>query len=142
MCYEIVPSVTFHCYLILEVLQIGIRPAGYRVQSIMANPAFLDHLPASPDHAPEDQDMDMDIKAEAKIEAEAKESDGGYDRDWYRGGAEGSERERERANVAEVEMISLRASVRSLETIETRLRNTVKDKREARAKIECHLGLV
>ncbi|GJZ48314.1 hypothetical protein Tco_0602146 [Tanacetum coccineum] len=44
----------------------------------------------------------------------------------------------------EAERITLRARVRSLEVIETRLSNTVREEREreAHAKIERHLGLV
>ncbi|GJZ17453.1 hypothetical protein Tco_0553576, partial [Tanacetum coccineum] len=40
------------------------------------------------------------------------------------------------------ERSTLRARIGSLETTETRLRNTVKDERKARARIERHLGLV
>ncbi|GKA90620.1 putative ribonuclease H-like domain-containing protein [Tanacetum coccineum] len=41
----LVPSVAFHCYPKLGVLQIGISAL-----SIMADPASPDHLPASPNH--------------------------------------------------------------------------------------------
>ncbi|GJZ85217.1 hypothetical protein Tco_0650556 [Tanacetum coccineum] len=52
------------------------------------------------------------------------------------------ERERERANSAELEGITLRARVRSLEIVETWLLGIVKHEREARARIERQLGLV
>ncbi|GJW64427.1 hypothetical protein Tco_0116311 [Tanacetum coccineum] len=48
----------------------------------------------------------------------------------------------EMANVAEAERITLYTRVRSLEIIETRLRNIVRDERKARARVERHLGLV
>ncbi|GJU15913.1 hypothetical protein Tco_1143879 [Tanacetum coccineum] len=48
----------------------------------------------------------------------------------------------ERADVVEAERITLRARVRSLEIIETRLHNIVRDGRKAHARIERHLGLV
>ncbi|GKD54480.1 hypothetical protein Tco_1287867, partial [Tanacetum coccineum] len=50
--------------------------------------------------------------------------------------------QRERAEVAEVERNTLCATVRWLGAIETRLRGIVRDKREAHARIERHLGLV
>ncbi|GJZ00843.1 hypothetical protein Tco_0518272 [Tanacetum coccineum] len=49
---------------------------------------------------------------------------------------------RERANRAETEGVTLRARVRSLEVVETWLHGIVKDKREARERIERQLGLV
>ncbi|GKA42359.1 hypothetical protein Tco_0735019 [Tanacetum coccineum] len=50
--------------------------------------------------------------------------------------------QRERAEVAETERITLHARVRSLKVVETWLRGIVRDEREARARIECQLGLV
>ncbi|GJX92030.1 hypothetical protein Tco_0345356 [Tanacetum coccineum] len=49
---------------------------------------------------------------------------------------------RERENRAETEGVTLRARVRSLEVVETWLHGIVKDKREARERIERQLGLV
>nr|GEW43476.1 hypothetical protein [Tanacetum cinerariifolium]GEX29326.1 hypothetical protein [Tanacetum cinerariifolium] len=45
-------------------------------------------------------------------------------------------------DVIEAERITLRVRVRSLEVIKTRFHNIVREEREARARIECHLGLV
>ncbi|GKB62337.1 hypothetical protein Tco_0918523 [Tanacetum coccineum] len=50
--------------------------------------------------------------------------------------------QRERSEVAETERITLHARVRSLKVVETWLRGIVRDEREARARIECQLGLV
>ncbi|GJS28483.1 hypothetical protein Tco_0489103 [Tanacetum coccineum] len=50
--------------------------------------------------------------------------------------------QRERAEVVEAERNTLRAMVRSLGGIKMRLRGTIRDEREARARIERHLGLV
>ncbi|GJR68069.1 hypothetical protein Tco_0014134 [Tanacetum coccineum] len=49
---------------------------------------------------------------------------------------------RERASRVETKGITLRARVRSLELIETWLHGIVRDKREARKRIECQLGLI
>ncbi|GJW17915.1 protein chromatin remodeling 8 [Tanacetum coccineum] len=51
-------------------------------------------------------------------------------------------RERERANMAKTEGITLRARVKSLELIETWLHGIVRDGREARKRIERQLGLI
>ncbi|GKB91033.1 hypothetical protein Tco_0963305, partial [Tanacetum coccineum] len=48
----------------------------------------------------------------------------------------------EREDVSRAEGITLRARVRSLKIIESRLRDIVRGVREARARIERHLGLV
>nr|GFC04443.1 hypothetical protein [Tanacetum cinerariifolium] len=50
--------------------------------------------------------------------------------------------QRDRAEVAEEERSTLCARIRSWETVETILRNTVRDERSARARIEHYLGLV
>nr|GEY10282.1 hypothetical protein [Tanacetum cinerariifolium] len=47
-----------------------------------------------------------------------------------------------RADVAELERISLRARVRLLEISESRFRDTLRDKREAHARIERHLRFI
>ncbi|GJY61201.1 hypothetical protein Tco_0461858, partial [Tanacetum coccineum] len=49
---------------------------------------------------------------------------------------------RERTSRAETEGITLRARVRSLELIETWLHGIVRDKREARERMERQLGLI
>ncbi|GKE95140.1 hypothetical protein Tco_1579995 [Tanacetum coccineum] len=61
-----------------------------------------------------------------------------------RGGADGSEREREikRVNNADTKGVTLRARVISLEVVETWLHGIVKDERKARERIERPLGLV
>ncbi|GJV02717.1 hypothetical protein Tco_1336286 [Tanacetum coccineum] len=58
------------------------------------------------------------------------------------GGAANSERETERASGAEIEGITLRARVRSLELIETWLHGIVRDEKEACERIERQLGLI
>nr|GEV70752.1 hypothetical protein [Tanacetum cinerariifolium] len=48
----------------------------------------------------------------------------------------------DRADVVKVERSTLHTRIISLETVKMRLRNTLRDEREARARIEHHLGLV
>ncbi|GJS58888.1 hypothetical protein Tco_0653672 [Tanacetum coccineum] len=110
-----------------------------------------------------DSKVDAEIGVEAKIEAEAEKSDG--DTIEIRVDVVHPEPDTpavfpvstivrleeikeelrvqgERENVAEGGKISLRAMVRSLEIIESRLRDTVRGERRDRARTELHLGLV
>ncbi|GJT32985.1 hypothetical protein Tco_0923404 [Tanacetum coccineum] len=106
----------------------------------------------------EDAETHAHVGVEAKIEAEAEESD----RDTIEIGVDVVhlepntlvvfpvstivvrlvEHEKAIQEVAEVEKNTLCATVRSLEAIEMRLHGIVRDEREARARIERHLGLV
>ncbi|GJX88665.1 hypothetical protein Tco_0340679 [Tanacetum coccineum] len=74
------------------------------------------------------------------IRAVARDAHTEVEGDW--GGANDFESERERANRAELEGITLRARVRSLEVVETWFHGIVKHEREARASIKRQLGLV
>nr|GFD22515.1 hypothetical protein [Tanacetum cinerariifolium] len=49
---------------------------------------------------------------------------------------------REKTFMVETKRITLRARVRSLEVVKTWFHGIVRDEREARARIECQLGLV
>ncbi|GJW72166.1 hypothetical protein Tco_0129083, partial [Tanacetum coccineum] len=96
-----------------------------------------------------DAEAHAQIGVEAEIEAEAEKSDGGMCENLLEMPTQRLEEieeelrvQREREEVSKIKRITLRASVRSLEVVDTWLRGIVKDEREARARIERQLGLV